>query len=141
MVTNEFKKVEAILYKYNSSKAKIRNLELDIENVKNEFNGPGSIRYEERTQSTNRFNSSVENEIISKEKKINELLKYKKQKEIEVLKVENSLNVLTERDQEIIKLRYFNKCNNREIAAKLNLAEEYISRLKKEAINRIIDFF
>lgn len=137
----EFKKIEAILYKYNSLKAKIKNLDLEIECVRSEFNGPGAISYEERTQATNSFNSSVENEVINKEKIINQLLKDKSKKEIEVSKIENGLSILSERDQEIIKLRYFDKYNNREIAAKLYLAEEYISKLKKEAINQMIDLF
>lgn len=141
MISNEFEIVEAILYKYNSSKAKIKNLDLEIESIKNEFNGPGSIGYEERTQATNKFNSSVENEVISREIKINQLQRLKRKKEIEVLKIDNALSVLSEREQDIIRLRYFEKYSNKEIAAKLNLVEEYISKLKKMAINQIIDLF
>lgn len=134
-----YRKTEAILYNYNKTKAKIENIELDIENIKNEFNGPGAIGYEERTQATNSFNSSVENEVIAREKEINKLEKEKRQKEIEILKVDNAIRSLTEREKLIIEMRYFEKYNNRNIAAQLNLAEEHISRLKKAAINQISD--
>lgn len=51
-----YRKTDAILYNYNKVKVQIKNIELDIENIKNEYNGPGTIGYEERTKSNNRFN-------------------------------------------------------------------------------------
>ncbi|MDU7365403.1 sigma factor-like helix-turn-helix DNA-binding protein [Clostridium sp.] len=134
-----YRKTEAILYNYNKVKAQIKNIELDIENIKNEFNGPGAIVYEERTQSTNSFNSSVENEVVNREIEINQLERYKRQKEIELLKVDNAIGSLTEREKIIIEMRYFKKYNNRMIAAKLDLAEEHICRIKNAAVNQILD--
>lgn len=132
-----YRKTEAILYNYNKTKAKIKNIELDIENIKNEFNGPGAIGYEERTQATNSFNSSVENEVIAREKEINRLEREKRLQEIEILKVDNAIGSLTEREKLIVEMRYFKKYSNRNIAAKLNLTEEYICTLKKSAVNQI----
>jgi len=134
-----YRKTEAILYNYNKVKAQIKNIELDIESIKNEFNGPGAIGYEERTQSTNRFNSSVENEVVNREIEVNQLERYKRQKEIELLKVDNAIGSLTEREKVIIEMRYFKKYNNRMIAAKLDLTEEYICTIKKAAVNQILD--
>lgn len=134
-----YRKTEAILYNYNKVKAQIKNIELDIENIKNDFNGPGAIGYEERTQTTNSFNSRVENEVVARENEINQLERYKRQKEIELLKVDNAIGSLTEREKAIIEMRYFNKYNNRMIAAKLDLTEEYICTIKKVAVNQILD--
>jgi DNA-directed RNA polymerase specialized sigma subunit len=134
-----YRKTEAILYNYNKVKAQIKNIELEIENIKNEFNGPAAIGYEERTQSTNRFNSSIENEVINREIEINQLERYKRQKEIEILKVDNAIGSLTDREKIIIEMRYFKKYNNRMIAAKLDLTEEYICTIKKVAVNQILD--
>lgn len=134
-----YRKTEAILYNYNKVKAQIKNIELDIESIKNEFNGPGAIGYEERTQSTNRFNSSVENEVVNREIEVNQLERYKRQKEIELLKVDNAIGSLTEREKVIIEMRYFKKYNNRMIATKLDLTEEYICTIKKAAVNQILD--
>ncbi|MDU5110303.1 MAG: sigma factor-like helix-turn-helix DNA-binding protein [Clostridium sp.] len=134
-----YRKTEAILYNYNKVKAQIKNIELDIENIKNDFNGPGAIGYEERTQSTNSFNSSVENEVVARENEINQLLRYQKQKEIELLKVDNAIGSLTEREKLIIEMRYFKKYNNKMIAAKLDLTEEYICNIKRNAVNQVLD--
>lgn len=134
-----YRKTEAILYNYNKVKAQIKNIELDIENLKNEFNGPGAIGYEERTQSTNSFNSSVENEVISRDIEINQLERYKRKKEIELLKIDNAIGSLTDREKVIIEMRYFKKYSNIMIAAKLDLTEEYICKIKNVAVNQILD--
>lgn len=134
-----YRKTEALLYNYNKSKAQIKNIELEIENIKNEYEGVGAVRFEERVQSTNEFHSRVENEILEKENQINKLMKYKRQKEIEIAKIDNAIEALTDREKSIIKMRYFEKYNNRMIAAKLDLTEEWIAKIKKVAINQILD--
>lgn len=134
-----YRKTEALLYNYNKSKAQIKNIELEIENIKNEYEGVGAVSFEERVQSTNKFHSRVESEILEKENQINKLMKYKKQKEIEIAKIDNAIEALTDREKSIIKMRYFEKYNNRMIAAKLDLTEEWIAKIKKVAINQILD--
>lgn len=134
-----YRKTEALLYNYNKNKAQIKNIELEIENIKNEYEGVGAVSFEERVQSTNEFHSRVENEILEKENQINKLMKYKKQKEIEIAKIDNAIAALTDREKSIIKMRYFEKYNNRMIAAKLDLTEEWIAKIKKAAINQILD--
>lgn len=132
-----YKKTEAILYNFNKTKAEIKNIELDIELVKGEFDGVGAIVYEERTGSTNKFNSSVENEVISKDRKIKLLERNKRIKEVEIQKIENSLECLTDRERKLIDMRYFKKYNNRIIAAQLELTEEYICEIKRSVVNKI----
>ncbi|MEN8433944.1 hypothetical protein NX821_001115 [Clostridium septicum] len=61
----------------------------------------------------------------------------KKLKEVEIMKIENSLTDLTNREKNLIQMRYFNKENNRMIAAKLDLTEEYVSELKRIIVNKI----
>lgn len=136
---NLFKKTEAMLYNFNKTKAEIKNIDLEIELTKSEFDGVGAIGYEERTGPTNKFNSSVENEVLIKEIKIGRLEKSKRLKEIEILKVENAMESLTEREKQIVEMRYFKKYNNRIIAAKLDLTEEYISEIKSKIISSITD--
>lgn len=130
-----YKKTEAMLYNFNKTKSEIKNIELDLELLKSEFDGVGAIVYEERTGATNKFNSSVENEVIVRESRIKRLEQLKRIKEIEIEKIENALSNLTQREQSIIQMRYFNKDNNRIIAAKLDLTEEYVSELKKGIVN------
>ncbi|AYE35299.1 sigma factor-like helix-turn-helix DNA-binding protein [Clostridium septicum] len=132
-----YKKTEAMLYNFNKTKAEIRNIELDLELLKSQYEGVGAIVYEERTGSTNKFNSSVENEVVIREKRIKKLENMKKLKEVEIMKIENSLTDLTNREKNLIQMRYFNKENNRMIAAKLDLTEEYVSELKRIIVNKI----
>jgi len=134
-----YRKTEAILYNYKKTRAQIKNIELEIESVKNEFEGVGSISYEERIQSTNSFSSRVENEVMNRDNEINKLGKYKRQKEIEVAKIDNAVESLTDREKNIIELRYFKKYNNRMIAAKLDVTEEYLCLIKRNAVNQILD--
>lgn len=140
MVTDSlYRKTEAILYNYNKTKAQIKNIELEIENIKNDIDGVGAIGYEERTQATNAFNSSVENEVVLRDNKIDRLVRYKRNREIEIEKVDNAIGSLPEREQLIINLRYFQKYSNGMIAAKLFITEEYLCNIKKIAVNQILD--
>ena len=59
-----FKKVEARLHNYKYLQIQIDNLELDIEEIKNDYRGCGSISYDERTGSTYNISRTIENEII-----------------------------------------------------------------------------
>lgn len=132
-----YKKTEAMLYNFNKTKSEVKNIELDLELLKSEFEGVGAIVYEERTGPTNKFSSSVENEVIIRELRIKRLEQAKRIKEIEIMKIENSLINLTDREKNLIEMRYFKKYNNRIIAAKLDLTEEYVSELKAGIIENI----
>lgn len=134
-----YKKTEAMLYNFNKTKAEIKNTDLDLEVLRGEFDGVGAVVYEERTGPTNKFNSSVENEVIDRDKKIEKMLKDKRLKEIEILKIENAIESLTQRERDIIEMRYFKKYNNRIISAKLDLTEEYVSELKTNIVNTMTD--
>lgn len=134
-----YKKTEAILYNYNKTKAEIKNIVLDIKLLVSEVDGVGAIVYEERTGATNKFNSSVENEVIIRDKNIKKLEQRKLLKEVEIEKIDNAIESLGTRDKDIVKMRYFDKYNNRIIAAKLDLTEEYIAELKTSIINTITD--
>lgn len=136
---NLSKKTEAMLYSYNKTKSEIKNIDLDLSLLKSDIGGVGAIVYEERTGSTNKFNSSVENEVISREIRIQKLEQAKLIKLIEIEKIDNALSNLTPREYSIIKMKYFDKEKNRYIAAKLDLTEEYISELKAGIIRHVMN--
>ena len=89
-----FRETEGRLHNYKFLEIQINNLELDIEKEKNDYRGCGSISYDERTGVTYSINRSVENEVISKEKRLGKLMKAKLEKEIEKKKIENALTCL-----------------------------------------------
>lgn len=138
MIDNNYRKVEGMLYSYRKTQAEIDNMKLKIKEIEKDYKGTGSISYEEKGSSTNAFNSSVENEILSKEREINSILKEVKFKEIQLEKIDNAIGALANREKSIIYMKYFDRKTSRDIAAKLNLTEVHVCRLKKCIINTLI---
>lgn len=132
-----YKKTDEILSNYKAIKAEINNLQLEIEEISSEYDGVKAVVYEERTGTTNAFNSSVENEILKKEKLINKLLKEKRSKEILINKVDNALAVLEEEEIKIIELRYFQNMGWNKIGILTNRDGDYCGRIKRKAVNKL----
>lgn len=103
-----FKKTERILYNYSMLKAEINNLGLEIEELENQYEGMGSISYEERSGTTYKISDSVANEIIFREKEVYRLHKTKRSKEILLSKINNALEVLDENERKVVHYRYLN---------------------------------
>lgn len=103
-----FKKTESILYNYSMLKAEINNLQLEIEEIENEYAGLGAISYEERSSTTNKISDSVASEIIFKEKESYKLNKMKRSKEILLSKINNALEALDENERKVVHYRYLN---------------------------------
>lgn len=138
---NMNKKIETILYNFKQTKAEIKNIKLDIELLKSEYDDEIGINYIENTGKTNKITSTVDNMIIRKEDKINRLHYAMKVKDAEIKKVENALEILTDRERSIIEMRYFQKESNRNISAKLYITEEYVSAIKSKAIKSLANIF
>jgi len=138
---NMNKKIETMLYNFNQTKAEIKNIKLDIELLENEYDDGIGVNYVEKTGKTNKITSTVENMIIRKEAQINRLNYAMKVKEAEIKKIENALEILTDRERSIIEMRYFQKESNRNISAKLYITEEYVSAIKSKAIKSLVNIF
>jgi len=141
MNTNDkFRAVEAMLYNYNKTKIDIKNMKLDLEVLENDYRGIGSMSYEERTQPTNTFSSSVENEILKRDEKTIRLRNKKRLKEIEIEKIENILDDLKDKEQQFVKLKYFEKNTHNEITEKIDISFDYINEYRLKVINKISSF-
>ena len=101
-----FRKTEGKLFDYKRIKSAIEKIELDIEEIKNEYIGCGAIGYEERTGPTYNISRLVENEVIKKEQRINYLEYRKRQKEIEKRKIEIAINNFTLEQKELFDILY-----------------------------------
>jgi len=130
-----YKKTESVLYNYKNTVAEIKNIDLEIEHI--EYVGCGAMSYEEKSAPTNQFSSSVENEVISREKRKQQLSYLKVENMLLVNKINNALETLDSRSHDIITMKYFNNLNYRDISIKLDLTEEYIGNLKKEIIRKL----
>ena len=127
-----FRETEARLHNYKYLEIQINSLELDIEQIKNDYRGCGAISYDERTGVTYNINRSVENEVIAKEKKIAKLMKAKLEKEIEKKKIENALTCL-----DIIETDFF-KNNMKYISIKMHMDRSYLYTFREKIVHKII---
>lgn len=140
MSTNdEFKRVEAMLYNYKNTLAEIKILKRDLEILENDYRGTGAISYEERTQSTNAFNSEVENEVVKRAEKIQRLKHKIRLKEIEIEKVDAVLETLNKNDKYLIEEYYMNRQQLKYICHEIGLAESYASAYKTNLIANLVN--
>lgn len=137
-----FRKTEGMLYDYNNIVTQIELLKLDIIDIEEEYKGCGSIEYKELTGATNKFNSSVENEVINREK---ELMVYYKELNKKVSlkrKLDAAIENLKDEEKKLVELRYINKrtLSWNQIAYVLKYSQEYCRKdLREKAIKKISD--
>lgn len=127
-----------MLYNYKQFKAEIKNILLEIEDIENSYRGIGAIEYSDLPKAHNN-NSSVEQEIEQKEKRIEHLNRLITKKENMIKRVDNALEALTEDECKLVQMRYFNKIPNIKIAEMLDLTEQTTSIMKGRIINKMIN--
>ena len=105
-----YKVVEARLHNYKNLDIEINRIKLDIESYKTEFIGCKAIEYSDDVVGpTNKFNSTTENEVITREKELDIMQRDLKKKEIEKFRIENALTCLDSREEEFFKLYFESK--------------------------------
>ncbi|MDK0737897.1 hypothetical protein P5E70_04495 [Clostridium perfringens] len=129
--------VEELLKSYKETVREIRALELEIATVENEYQGCGALQYSERTGITYKITSPVENEVLSKEKRIQFLKYLKRNKELRIKKIENLISCLDEVEYEIITSYYFRGMNMESIAERLGMNPKYLICKKSKIIKKI----
>ncbi|MDU3524260.1 RNA polymerase subunit sigma [Clostridium sp.] len=139
-MSEKIKLLEKMLYDYRRNKIEIKNLKLDLEILENDYTGVGNIGYDERSSKTYKFNSSVENEIVRREKEMMDIKREIRLKEIQIQRIDDTIEVLSERENYIIKEFYFNNNQIKYISMDLSLAETYCSTLKTEALKKLIKY-
>lgn len=125
-----------MLYNYKNYKAEIKNILLEIEDIENSYRGIGAIEYSDMPKAHN-TKSSVEQEIEQKERRIEYLNQLIMKKENIIKRVDNVLEVLSERERILIEMRYFNKVSYFKIAEALDLDVSSIFRIRRETIDKI----
>ena len=134
--TKLYKQVEAMLNNLATTKSQIKNIEVDLALLEDDFDGICTIVYSEATGPEE---DDFESEEANREMRRTKLRQEMKLKQSEVTKVENALATLPKKEYELIEWRYFKKYNNRQTAIKLDLTEEYCSNLKTKIINKLIE--
>lgn len=127
-------RTEDTLAGYKALKAEIENLKLYLEEIEEEYKGCSAAAYEEGSGSSNKFNSVVENEIISKE----ELKHQIEYKERFLRRIDNALSTLKEIDYTIIKLKYIDKLSTWDVVGNnVNLTGDYCRAKAKPILNTL----
>ena len=141
MKENKFKKTESSLYNYNSLDTKIKNIEIDIENLENDIT-VRAISFVEKSSPTHKITSSVEDEVIRREEYIQEqicILKAKKKYYSDLkIKIQSSLQQLSENEYKLVKLRYLSGRNKKswiEIGQELGFDKDYCKKIRTGVIN------
>lgn len=135
---NDYRKVEGMLYHYTSTKIRIENKLIDLEELENDYRGVGSMSYEERTQATNAFSSVVENEVLKRDEKAIKLRNEIKMMQNQIIRVDNSMKELKDYERLLIELKYFKKVNHEKIADELGFEVESIAVMKSRIINKLV---
>lgn len=108
-----YKVVEARLHNYKNLDIEINRIKLDIESYKAEFIGCKAIEYSDDVIThRNSFNSTTENEVITREKELDIMQRDLKKKEIEKLRIENALTCLDSTEEQLFKLYFNDKSKN-----------------------------
>ena len=137
-----FRKTEGKLFDYKRIKSAIEKIELDIEEIKNEYIGCGAIGYEERTGPTYNISRLVENEVIKKEQRINYLEYRKRQKEIEKRKIQIAINNFTLEQKELFDILYMSnrkRVPRYEILDKMHISKTTYYELRESLVRSAIN--
>ncbi|MDT9337840.1 hypothetical protein P3F01_15885 [Clostridium perfringens] len=139
----EVKEVENILKGYRDLLIDIDITELRIAEVEEEYRGCEGIEYRETTGATNKFNSTVENEVMNKEQRLvglkNKLDRLKREKR----RIDRAVNSLEGVDKVVIELRYINKRSVgwKSVANSIGYCENHcMKRIKPRALECMIKF-
>ncbi len=137
-----FRKTEGLLYDYNNLVTQIELLKMDIEDMKREYAGCGAIEYKEKTGGTNKFNSSVENEVLEKERILKAYSSDLSRKIRLKRRIDAAIENLKHEERKLIELRYTNKrkLSWEQTAYILNFNEDYCRKeLRPEIIKKMAD--
>lgn len=139
---NLYRKIEGMLYSYPKVKAEIENIKIDIEELNDVIGIRGASDNPKGSTPTYAFNSSVENEVISREEhlpeKIQGLSRLLRSKERFIKKMDNSLNTLKEDEMKLIELKYFKRYKLEDIAELMDISKDGVVKRRKSIILEVI---
>lgn len=131
--------VEGMFYHYEQTKKEIKYIDEEIEFLKQDRNGCGTIQYNEKVQTSANIESSIEKELEANKNKIGilEEEKYKKVKDIK--RIERAIENFNEEEEVMFKIRYILKIKDWSIyAEKMNVGKEKYYEIKDKMIAKSI---
>jgi len=142
-VTDEYKRTEKWLYAYKNIDSALRQYELQIEAIKHDIRGCGAIEYDsDRLSQSYNISKSVENEVLLREKKIEELESKKKLLELHKGKMDIAINNFNHEQTMIFKYVYLKikpDWTRDRIISELGISKDTFYRIKKELVYSAIN--
>ncbi len=133
-----FKATEAYLYNYKSLKVYIENIDFEL---KEEPTGLSGISYEEeKTGKTFRITSTVENEVVAREKAMQYLNREKNIALYAIKKIDKGIESLSSLEKRILNLKYFSdeKLSWRQIGEIVRYNPDHCrKKVRTDAINKL----
>ncbi|CEK29403.1 sigma factor [[Clostridium] sordellii] len=120
-----FSKVEGMFYNYEDLKKEVGYFEEEIEFLKQDYMGYGSIEYSEKVQTSVNTSSTIEKELLQKQNQIEVLEKYKVKKERDLKRIERAKENFNREEQEMFNIRYKLKIKDWKVYAdKMNVGKD-----------------
>ena len=139
---NDYRKIEGLLFSYPKIQIEIKNLRIDIEEIKDVIAIHGASDAPRASTPTYAFNSSVENEVIQREEKLPEKISriegMIRSKERQLQKIDNALLGLSKEDKEFIELRYWKDISLVELCDRYNMDKYGLYKMKNRIIGQLM---
>lgn len=139
---NKYRKIEGLLFSYPKIQIEIKNLRIDIEEIKDVMAIHGASDAPKASTPTYAFNSSVENEVIQREEKLPEKVSrienMIRSKERQLQKVDNALLTLSKEDREFIELKYLKNIGIRDLCSRYNMEKSSIYKQKDRIVKELL---
>ena len=130
-------KIQEVLENYNSLKASITITEGEIQELKNEVLDCRSANLDGMPKAKGYVQSSIENQIIEKQEKIEQRERFIKKLKQKLKIVEDLVKTLKKYNQDVIDMRYYQKIRIEEIAVKKSKTYGAITTTLKNSITKM----
>lgn len=143
---DRFKKTEYYLYKYKDIDKLNQLADIKIKKLLNDVSIGGGDMFAEKSSPTNKFNSSVEDEVIKRSEtiqvEIDKLKREKEERNLEKELISTSLTLLADEERHLVELRYFSKPTREwaSIADELNQSVDNCIKVRKKVIEKLADY-
>ena len=132
--------VIAKVRKYREILADIKELELEKEEIEEEIIGISAAPQGEKISKTNKFSSTVENQVITLDKKTRDIETLIAKKKREIKRIDNAMTILKENEREIIQTVHIEHRNYYIVQDKLRITYPRVKQIEKQAAQKMAKY-
>ena len=132
--------VIAKVRKYREILADIKELELEKEEIEEEIIGIGAAPHGEKISGTSKVSSTVENQVITLDKKTRDIETLIAKKKREIKRIDNAMTILKENEREIIQTVHIEHRNYYIVQDKLRITYPRVKQIEKQAAQKMAKY-